>query len=866
MRNAIAFHRPQKHNSGVNEPSSNPPPAPAGKRRTLLRAPLLPPGAALVAGIWAGLVLPLPPTAWCLLLVAGLLAAGLGLARPGFGGLALAGVLLGCVALGAVRMQVAWDSLPADDIARATAPGKSLATLRGRVVSYPQLYLPEVEFGYQPEPSLVFLLRAEGLWGSQGLVPASGLARVSIDEPYAVFRPGQRVELAGWLSRPRPASNPGQFDAQHFGRLTGIRARLRVPTEQCARKLPDDSAGPMRWLWRWRAAMRQYLAETGSRQTGRLISALVLGQRHPALSTLERAMQQAGLAHYMSISGLHLGIFLGFCYALCRALGLGSRRTAAVVLVLLGGYVLLAESRPPLLRSAVMAACFLLAILRGRPAASLNALAAAAILLLLIDPRQLLLPGFQLSFIIVGGLILLGRRMREVLFARWLHRRGLMVYREPGRLGRWFGVQLVEQACTAVTLVVTAWLLCAPLAAMHFGYLSPWAPLLSLLLFPLVLAVLIPAYAALGLAGLLPNLAAGLADLAALPAEALQRFVASPHALPGLCLTVRPVGWGWVLLNYATVLALLYARRSRPRRVLAGTLLAGLLAWTVLLQWPARPPARTAELNLLAVGAGQCAVIQTPAGNTFLFDAGTRSGFDAYHRVLAPFLRERKLPDPDLALVSHANTDHYSALPGLVRDGRCDTALLCDYFDRNAENPFSAPARLMRLLLDHDVDVRRLRKGDRLQLDPETAVEVLWPPPGVDDLVSNDTSLVLKIHCGGRTVLLPGDIDERAQSELLAEPDRLNSDVLVMPHHGGWEKTLPAFVQAVAPQVILASGHRDPMGPSTAHDRIRDFYRRLRKDYRFFSTSSDGWLGVQFGPAGVNVQTMNRRRKTLDPR
>lgn len=836
--------------NSTNTPSSRP----------LLRAPLVPLAACLLAGVLLGRFLPVATPAWLAMLGVSLPVALAGLLRRRWRVLAVLGVLAATLAFGAARFHIAWNTLPADNVALATAPGKSLATLRGRVVSYPQLYVPEVEFGYQPEPSLVFLLQAEDILGSDGEVPATGLARVVVDEPYKTFRPGERLELAGWLSRYHPPRNPGQFDALDYARRTGVQARLRVPTEQGAMRLDNEPPGPTDWLWRWRAAMRQYLAETGDPQTGRLISALVLGQRHPALATLERTMQRAGLAHYLSISGLHLGIFLGFCYLLCRLATLSPRRAALLVLLLLGAYLLLAEARPPLLRSAIMAAFLLLALIRGRPGASINALAAAAIVLLAIDPRQLFAPGFQLSFVIVGGLILLGRRMRQLLFGRWLYRRGLAVFRDSGRWRRWVAYTLTDQAVSAVTLVATAWLLAAPLAAMHFGYISPWAPLLSLAVFPLVLAVLIPAYLALALAGPLPNLASQLADLAAVPADWLQRIVDALDALPGLALTVRPVGWGWTLLCYATVLAVLFARRSRLRQALAGVLLLGLVGLTVATQQPARTPARTAELHLLAVGAGQCAVIQTPAGRTYLFDAGTRSGFDAYHRVLSPFLRNRRLPDPDVAFVSHANTDHYSALPGLVRDGRCETVWLCDYFDRAADNPYSAPARMMRILLEHDVDVRRLRRGDVLDLDDETRMDVLWPPPGRDDLVSNDTSLVLRITCGGKTLLLPGDIDVVAQQTLLEHPKQLRCDVLVLPHHGGWEKTLPDFVKAAEPSVILASGHQDPMGPSTAKARIQDFYRSLREQYRFHATSSEGWLGVQFGPAGVHVQTMARPR------
>ena len=134
-------------------------------------------------------------------------------------------------------------------------------------------------------------------------------------------------------------------------------------------------------------------------------------------------MIRAGTAHLMSISGLHLGIFLGFVFLLCRLVAMSPRRSAGVVLVVLAAYVLLAEPRAPLLRSAIMAAALCSGLILGRRYMPLNALAAAAIILLAIEPLQLFQAGFQLSFAIVAGLVLFLRPARRLIFRRWLRRR-----------------------------------------------------------------------------------------------------------------------------------------------------------------------------------------------------------------------------------------------------------------------------------------------------------------------------------------------------------------------------------------------------------------------------------------------------------
>jgi len=114
----------------------------------------------------------------------------------------------------------------------------------------------------------------------------------------------------------------------------------------------------------------------------------------------------------------------------------------------------------------------------------------------------------------------------------------------------------------------------------------------------------------------------------------------------------------------------------------------------------------------------------------------------------------------------------------------------------------------------------------------------------------------MRITCDGRSVLLTGDLDRTGQAELLTEPQKLKCDVLVLPHHGGWESTLPDFVRAAEPRVVLASCASRPGAPAAAGEPGRSFYRRLRNGYRFYSTARHGWVRIDLDPAKLRVTTM----------
>jgi len=207
-------------------------------------------------------------------------------------------------------------------------------------------------------------------------------------------------------------------------------------------------------------------------------------------------------------------------------------------------------------------------------------------------------------------------------------------------------------------------------------------------------------------------------------------------------------------------------------------------------------------------------------------------------------------------MISHANTDHYNALPAVVRRGWLGEVCLNAYFGRGSDAERAGVKTLMTLLAEEGVRVRRLQAGQQLRLDGRTDVEVLWPPAGRGGLSVNDTSLVLRITCDGRSVLLTGDLSEVGQAELAARGPQVRADVLVMPHHGGWEGQLPAFVAAVAPQAVIVSSDREPEAPLSGGPAAEAFYRTLTHRYRYYSTPANGWIRVRFGTGGVEVETM----------
>ncbi len=822
--------------------------AAAAPRPIVTRAPLLPACALLIGGIVAGRYLAPATGVWAAAGALALAVAALTLRRPVLAPVTSAALACAIVCGGAVATTLARDRLPADHVFRFSARGNVFATIRGTIVSAPRTRAAAA--AYERPPTTAFLLDATAIRRTDGRwTGATGRLRATVGEPASGLAAGDDVELVGTIRRSRPPGNPGQYDWPAADRNRGILARFAVPGADGVTRLGSADAGsPRRLWWRLRGHVRQHVVGFGDSREATLLEALVLGERDPSLRKLNQSMIDAGTAHFLSISGMHLGIFLGFVYGLCRLLALRPRRAAMVVLAVLAGYVFLAEPRAPLLRAAVMAAAVCIAMISGRAVTVANALAAAAALLLAADPLALFRPGFQLSFGVVAGMLLMYRPVRQLLFGRWLKRRGLMVFRSDQRWVRWLQYRAADVLIALVSVSTAAYLVAAPLVACHFGLLTPYAPLLSILLLPLMIAVLIPAYLSMALAWPLPNLAARIADLAAGAAGWLEKVVALSAKLPGLSFDLYPVPAWWAGLWYAALL--LWAARPRRRRLALGALAVAVGAglWT---QLPAPAPTG-AQLHVLAVGHGSAALLQSPTGKTYLFDAGSLTSAGICDEVLRPFLRARRLPAPEAVFISHANVDHFNALTGWLERHSLRTAYVHESFGRGSDTPPEA-GELLRLLERRGVRVVRLRQGQTLSLGGDTRVEVLWPPPVAEapQANENDRSLVLRLVAGRRSVLLPGDAGEGPQAALAKLPrDRIGADVLVLPHHGSHTPSLAGFIEAVDPQLLIQSA---------AARRSSDKLLRAIAGRPRVCTFREGWIGVDLAGEAVGVETMRPR-------
>lgn len=307
--------------------------------------------------------------------------------------------------------------------------------------------------------------------------------------------PGQPVRFRGLINPPPPPAAPGAYDFARNAWFSGIGGVGVALTEIRPAEL---APAPLRLQWqmgvntvRWRLAER--IAARMSPSSRGLGVAMITGYESWIDQATEDRLRDAGLAHIVSISGVHMAIVGGFTFFLARtlialwpalALRVPGKKVAAIVgLVAISGYLIISGAPAPAQRSAITAAIAFGAILVDRRAISLHALALAAFIVLLLQPEAVAEPGFQMSFAATAALVALAEA--------WPRRASEINTPWPIRLVQRTGFWLWVSLCASFT----AGMATGPFSIQHFNRVAMFGLPVNFLTEPLSALVIMPGLA-----------------------------------------------------------------------------------------------------------------------------------------------------------------------------------------------------------------------------------------------------------------------------------------------------------------------------------------------------------------------------------
>lgn len=589
------------------------------------------------------------------------------------------------------------------------------------------------------------------------------------------IKAGERWQMVARLKAPHGNLNPHGFDYEFWLWEQGIAATgyVRATPRESARGDAPSKIGET-WQHPLEAARQKVrdaiFEKVSSPPLAGVIAALAVGDQ----AAIDRAdwdvYRATGVAHLMSISGLHITMFAWGAALFIGSLWRRSMRLTSAFpaqhAALVGGvllataYAAFAGWGVPAQRTVWMLCVAAVLKLSGKhwpwPLVWLLVLA----LIVALDPWALLSAGFWLSFVAVG-----------ILFATDAGRSKLQ------QRSIWLRIKSMLREQWIITLAL------APLSLLLFNQVSIVGLLANALAIPWVTLVITP----LAMLGVIAPLAW---EAAALCVQALGMLLAWLAQFPFA--TVSIASGADFLPAMALFGSVLFVLKLPWAMRFAGAV----MILPMLLASPPRPA--QAEFALLGadIGQGNAILVQT-ANHSLLYDAGPRFSreSDAGQRTLVPLLRAlgEKL---DLLMISHRDADHIGGAAAVLK---------------------MQPQAKLISSIEEGNELQQLRKAERCIagqkwrwdgvdfeiLHPQTADYAIQQKP-------NAISCVLRISNGRQTALLTGDLEAAQEQRLLRDQTVLKADILLVPHHGSKTSSTPEFLDAVKPRIaIVQAGYRN---------------------------------------------------------
>jgi competence protein ComEC len=622
------------------------------------------------------------------------------------------------------------------------------------------------------------------------LISPQGKIKTSCYRCQLVMSDGDHWKLALRIKPILNLHNPEGFDYRKWMLSKGYIAKATVDSKSISNTK----------LYGQELSVRGYVSSIVSVDQMPMLRALLLGDKSGLKASDQRLINRAGISHLFVVSGLHISLaafmVVIFFAWLQRPLIINHWRYSQVIGLILGLsmaflYGHLSGMNTPAIRALIMLLCAFLILWGRQNIPAIVYWLFALVFVLVVSPLAFLNLGAWLSFGIVLSLIVgmsgLNESLGGHLSNNWINRRLRVIKRYSLGLVRaqWFAV-----CAGGVVLMI-------------FNVpISPVSFVLNLFLIPIVSLVLVP----LAFMGVIIAVI-GDVSLLLYCEQAIASFLQCMHGYTQLI--SRPL-YVHDENRYLVACAFLMLLVPRALKVYP-------LAWVLIVVAlninPNRPLEGGFSLIVFDVGQGSSALVTTN-NHSILIDTGygKKDALGMSDYIVLPYLRKAGITALDKVFLTHNDADHAGGIEALQP--------------------------LIGLLIRQDDCPDKKWVWDEV---------VFYQFQSQDYKKGNNGTCLLKVESkSGASVLFAGDIEKKAEESLIKHKyDVLDSNVLIVPHHGSKTSSSSGFLKAVNPDVAIVSAGRLNHFGHPHPEVIERYKQRLVKIY---STGSHGAVEVEFSP------------------
>jgi beta-lactamase superfamily II metal-dependent hydrolase len=245
------------------------------------------------------------------------------------------------------------------------------------------------------------------------------------------------------------------------------------------------------------------------------------------------------------------------------------------------------------------------------------------------------------------------------------------------------------------------------------------------------------------------------------------------------------------------------------------------------------------KVIFLDVGQGASQLLISPSGKTMLIDAGNNDK----ETLMLDYLKKYNLTKLDIVIGTHPDADHIGGLDKVI-----------DHFDigkiymPKVQSNTKTFESVLRSISKKDLKVSTAKAGLQLQWDDKVTIQMIAPVKAYPD--ANDNSAVIHVIYGKTSFMLTGDAEVESEQGMIASGADLQSDVLLVGHHGSKSSTSLDFLRMVKPQyAIIQSGKDNKYG----HPHTVTLNHLKAQGIKIYRNDLNGTIEVTSDGAGLQI-------------
>ena len=652
---------------------------------------------------------------------------------------------------------------------------------------------------------------------------------------------GSHISVTGNIVKMSEADNLGNYDERSYLHSKGI--ILKIEADGCGLiGNKNDFSQLEEILSKLSRNFEKTLGEICSDKERGIISAIVLGQTNDIEGDVKELFSISGISHILAISGLHISVIgMGIYKFLRMRLRYASSAFFSGAVMLL--FLVMTGSSVSAVRAVIMFIIHVIGDVLGRKYDILSAVSLAGVCLLIKNPYYLLNASFQLSF---GAMIAVGVTVPIVV--------EFIKVKNKIAQGFIFNVSLT------FTMM--------PINCQLFFRLSTYAPVLNILVVPLMSYVLLMSIVGMiagGFSSIAGEFFIGSAVYILRLYESLSEMVSK---LPYNSVVTGTMGLKRIVLYYFIMIILLVIMAVRKYKGVRDIIIILMfLAPMAILVYSSKTDGF--QIYFLDVGQGDSAYIHSASGHDYLIDCGSSDEKNVGRYKLESFLEYMDVDTLEYVFVTHSDSDHVSGILELIERGYIKIEyLVLPKLDEALED--DNYKEIKAAAEKQGIDIMYFSRGKSIE---DGLLKLSCISPGAaehyDDI--NDSSLVLTVRYKNIGVLFTGDISETVEKQLLEEAKTfkeeltdINSEdtmtILKVAHHGSKYSNCEEILDALKPDVaVISCGEDNQYG----HPHRETLERLENCGSKIFDTSQMGQItveilkgdntGAKFRVRGINM-------------